>query len=92
MAAINPMDKDNIVYCAMDSGVDGRAIPYCIYASLSENALDQRLFLDPNRAYITKTKMIVNLAEVRRDALTKLNGIEKLALETYLHWVVQTRQ
>lgn len=84
----DPLDKDVIVYCGMDygvdgwirDGVDGRGPAKVMYAYLTPEQLDRRIADDKNKAWRTVEKKIVNLATVKAQALAKLDGIEKMAI------------
>ena len=75
-----PINQDVIVYCGMDHGIDGRDQGRVMYAYLDEWQLQRRIDRDKNKAWRTVEKRIVNLVEVKAQALKKLDGIEKLAL------------
>lgn len=69
-----------IVYTATDSGIDGRAPTTVLYASLSEAERDAMIEADPSRAWRGKSEVIVDLSVVAAQALAKLDGIDRLAL------------
>ena len=75
------MNKDVIVYCATDHGIDGREVTKVMYAALHEDQLKALIAADPNKAWRQVEKRIVNLAYLKIEALAKLDGIEKLALK-----------
>lgn len=75
------MNKDVIVYCAMDHGVDGRAPGRVMYASLDEAMLNKQIAADPNRAWRTIQKKVVNLAALKVVTMKNLDGVQRLALE-----------
>lgn len=77
---LNPLNKDVIVYCGMDHGIDGRDKGKVMYAYLTMPQLQGRINDDPNKAWRTVEKRIVNLFEVQKAALRKLDAIEIMAL------------
>ncbi len=74
-------NKDVIVYCGMDHGIDGREVGRVMYAYLDVGALQRRISRDKNKAWRTVEKRIVNLHVVREQVVKRLDGVEKLALE-----------
>lgn len=68
------------VFMAVSNGFDGRDEKVIEYASLDENERDNWLSISSNKAYFTKTERIVNLETERNIVLSKLNGLERLAL------------
>lgn len=73
-------NKDVIVYCGMDYGIDGRDKERVMYAYLDQAALQRRIDRDKNKAWRTIEKRIVNLHDVREQVIKRLDGVEKLAL------------
>jgi hypothetical protein len=52
-----------------------------MYASLHEATLNSMILHDPNKAWRTVEKRIVNLAYTKTTLLKSLDGIQRLALE-----------
>jgi hypothetical protein len=77
---MNIDNKDVIVYCGMDYGIDGRELGRVMYAYLDEKALQRRIDRDKNKAWRTIEKRIVNLHVIREQIIKRLDGVEKLAL------------
>ena len=70
-----------IAYTITDSGCDGRAPTTIMQAFWFEQARDDFLAADKNKAYRGTGEMIVDPEKTRRQALAKLSGIDKLVLE-----------
>ena len=77
---MNAENKDVIVYCGMDYGIDGREAGRVVYAYLDAGALQRRIDRDKNKAWRTIEKRIVNLHVIREQVIKRLDGVEKLAL------------
>lgn len=73
--------SDRIVYLATDYGVDGRDKRRIVHAAWSMEALTKKLDKDPAKAWRNVEKEIADTDAVRKAALAKLNGLDKLVLE-----------
>ncbi len=71
---------DKIVYIAIDNGIDGKEKDNILYASFDEIQFNELLNRDKSRNFRTPHKIIINVAVARREALAKLNGIDRLVL------------
>lgn len=69
-----------IVYTAIDSGVDGRGQTTAVYASFNEQERDSMINADASKAWRAKHECIIDPAVTYRQALAKLNGIDRLVL------------
>ena len=73
-------DKKRIAYVFTDNGVDGREPTQIVYASWSETERDAAFEKDKNKNWYTKSEVIVDVVEARKQALNKLNGVDNLVL------------
>ena len=69
-----------IVYYVVDNGIEGTGKDRILYASFDENELDQKLSKDPSKNWRTKKEKILDEGPATAQALSKLNGIERLLL------------
>lgn len=69
-----------IVYYAVDNGIDGRESDSILYAAFNEQDLDNMLNRDPSKAWRTKKEKIIDAVSIQKQALAKLNGIDRLVL------------
>jgi hypothetical protein len=69
-----------IVYSAVDRGIDGMGKPHILYSSFDEMELNSLIESDPSKPWRTKDERIVDTEIIKRTALSKLNGIERLVL------------
>jgi len=71
---------DKIVYLVTDHGMDGRDKESIIFASYNEQIASDWFEESPNKAWYTKTKRIVETEQDAKQALAKLDGLERLLL------------
>ncbi len=72
---------DRIVYLVTNSGMDGRAKEHIDFADYSESARDKWYEkLGKNRCYYSKTKRIVETIPATKQALARINGLDRLLL------------
>lgn len=69
-----------IAYVATDSGVDGREKTTVLYAAWTEEERDAMLEKDKSKNWRSAEEKIVNVETARRQALAKLDGIDRLVL------------
>lgn len=69
-----------IVYVATDSGIDGRAPEKVLYAAFDEQTRDNLVAADKSRNWRGKKEVIVDVSLARKQALAKLDGIDRLVL------------
>ncbi len=69
-----------IVYTVTDSGIDGREKTTTIYASFNEADRDAMLEADKSKAWRSRQEVIVDVNVARRQALAKLDGLDRLVL------------
>lgn len=69
-----------IVYTAIDEGVDGREPPRVIYAFFTEADRDEAVDKDKAKLWRRKGEQIVDTDLAVVQALSKLNGIDRLVL------------
>ena len=69
-----------IAFTITDSGMDGMSKTHVMQAFWNEKERDVVLSKDKNKAWRSTGEMIVEPDQARRQALAKLNGIDKLAL------------
>lgn len=69
-----------IVYVATDSGMDGSGPTVVLYAAFTETERDAMIDADKAKPWRGKGEQIVDVASARRQALSKLNGIDRLVL------------
>lgn len=72
---------DVIVYTAENYGMDGRDKRSIAFASFIKAERDKWLEDNPNRAYYSENKFIADTVSDHRQALSKLNGLDRLFLE-----------
>ena len=75
-----PTSEKRIAYLLTESGIDGRAPTTIVSAFWSEAERDAAFAADPNRNWLGKSERIVNLSVARKEALAKLNGLDRLLL------------
>ncbi len=73
-----------IVFLAVDYGIDGRAPMSIRYASLSEEERDGWIEQSPNKAWLSKAEQIHDLAKTASDAWDKLDPVQRLAIQMWL--------
>lgn len=71
---------DKIVYLVTDHGIDGRDKENIMFASYDEQKANDWFEENPNKAWYTKTKRIVEIEQDSKKALAKLDGLERLLL------------
>jgi hypothetical protein len=69
-----------IVYVAEDTGIDGLAKASVLYASFNEAERDSLINADPSKAWRTKGERIIDPAVAYKQALAKLDGVDRLVL------------
>ena len=69
-----------IAYTITDSGMDGMSKTHVTEAFWHEMERDEFLSKDKNKAWRSTGEMIVEPDQARRQALAKLDGLDKLAL------------
>ena len=69
-----------IVYVATDKGVDGREQTTVMYASFGEDERNSMLAADKSKAWRGKSERIIDVEIARKNALAKLDGIDRLVL------------
>lgn len=69
-----------IVYTANDNGVDGKEKTNVIFATFNEDELKIKHEADINKNWITLGEEIVEVDSRKKQALSKLDGIDKLVL------------
>lgn len=69
-----------IVYTANDNGVDGKEKTNVIFATFDEDELKIKHEADINKNWITLGEEIVEVDSRKKQALSKLDGIDKLVL------------
>lgn len=74
------MGDKKIVFGVTDSGVDGREVTKVLYASFDEKERDAMLAKDKSKAYRGVNEAIVDVESRRKQALAKLDGIDRLVL------------
>ena len=74
-------DNDKIIYTAYNDGVDGRQ-PRLVVAAYSPTAFDGACtrYQTSCRNSLRLTKQVVDIAEAKKLALSKLNALDKLVL------------
>ena len=70
-----------IVYIATDSGIDGREPERVLYAAWTEQERDEMLQADKSKAWRRPTEKIIDEDVAKRQALAKLDGIDRLVLD-----------
>lgn len=69
-----------IVYLAVDNGIDGLSKTNVLYAAFTEVERDAMIEADKSKAWRSKKEVIVDPAVARNQALAKLDGIDRLVL------------
>ena len=69
-----------IIYIAVDNGIDGMAKDSILYASFDESELIKLMNKDKSKPWRTKKEVIVDVDSAKKQALRKLNGIDRLVL------------
>lgn len=69
-----------IAYVITSSGEDGRAPKEIEKAFWHEHERDKAFDKDRNKAYLSKEDIIVDADKAKAEAMTKLDGLEKLVL------------
>ncbi len=69
-----------IVFTLDDCGVDGRAPPYHVFASFKEEERNHYHDTAPNRAWMTRGERIIDRDARHKQALAKLDAIDRLLL------------
>ena len=69
-----------IVYIATDHGIEGKEKESIVYASFDEDQLKALHKTDKSKAWRTLTERIVDVEQAKKQALSKLNGIDRLVL------------
>ncbi len=75
--------SDKIVYTITESGVDGRGPTNVVFATWREQLRDNTLdnISSSNRGWYSKGKHIVEIESATKQALAKLDGVQKLLLD-----------
>ena len=72
---------DSIVYIVTESGVDGRAPTNTVFASFDQEERDEWYEAKgKNKGYYNKSKRIVEIEHEFKQALAKLDGVQRLLL------------
>lgn len=74
------MANKKIAYCAVSYGVDGREKKSILYASFDEDELNVLHNKDKSKNFREVEEEIVDVDEARKEALAKLDGIDRLVL------------
>lgn len=69
-----------IVYLIVDNGIEGRDPDNIVRAFWDEQQRDSSFDGDKNKNWYRKTEIIVDEERSKKEALTKLNGLDKLVL------------
>jgi hypothetical protein len=69
-----------IVYTVIDNGIEGRSKDTIVFAEADETLRDDWFNKAKNKAWYRKSEQIVNVEVAKKEALSKLNGIEKMLL------------
>jgi hypothetical protein len=69
-----------IAFWIADAGIDGREPKKIVYASFSEPERDEMFAADKNKNWRHKGEQIINVEVAKKEALAKLNGIDRLVL------------
>ena len=70
-----------IAFTVINNGIDGRSKNDIVYANDNEAMRDDWHNNSKNKAWYRKSEQIVNVEETKKNALAKLNGIEKMILD-----------
>lgn len=74
---------DRIAYCLVDYGMDGKGFARVHFAAWTEQEARDALKDDKNKNYLHFEKRVVEVEEIYRKAMTKLDAVEKLILVEY---------
>lgn len=69
-----------IAYTVIDNGIEGKEKNRIVYADGDETLRDKWFSNAKNKAWYRKSEQIVNIEEVKKAALAKLDGIDKMLL------------
>jgi len=78
-----------IVFIAIDNGIDGREKDEILYASFDEDELKALHKKDKSAAWRRLDEKIIDVESAQRQALSKLNGVDRLVLGLP-NWVDET--
>lgn len=67
-------------FLVIDDGVEGQGPSKIVFASSQEKTRDNWLEMHPLKNYYRAEDKVLDLDQVRKNALSKLDGIERLAL------------
>lgn len=68
------------IFTAVDNGIEGKDPDIIVFASQVEAVRDHWLENNPNKNWYSKKDMVVDLKVCKKQALAKLDGLDKLAL------------
>lgn len=68
------------IFLIVHHGIEGREPESILFAFTDETERDQFHEKHPNKGYYSKVDRVVDLEAHRKEALTKLDGLDKLAL------------
>lgn len=71
---------DRIAYLVTDHGVDGRDKEHIVFASFDEQEANDWYNGNPNKAYYSQTKRIIEVEKETKQAMAKLNGVHRMLL------------
>lgn len=77
------MANKRIAFTIRDNGVDGREPTRIVSAFWDEGERDKSFDKDKNKAYLSKGEEIIDTNKALKEALAKLNGIDKLILADF---------
>lgn len=69
-----------IVYIGVDNGIDGRERDQILYAAWKEDELLKLHKSDKSKNLRTCSEIIVDVEKAKKEALAKLNGVDRLVL------------
>jgi hypothetical protein len=69
-----------IAYTINDNGVDGRCRTRIVDAFWDEEERDEAFESNKNKDYLSKGEQIVDVEDAKKEALCKLNGLDRLLL------------
>ena len=72
---------DKIVYLITDNGMDGRAPTSIVFASYDSQECDDTYNRSKNKAYYGQSKKIIEIEKETRQAMVKLDGVQRLMLD-----------
>jgi len=75
------MTTDKIVYTISDSGMDGRSPPKDIFAAYDKDERDDVYEASKNKSWYAKGKRIVEVEPEQKQALAKLDAVQRLLLD-----------